>query len=77
MQVATQAKILADADISILYLSTFFSDFTLVQRADVGRAVEAFESAGFTLSGGAGEGSRSATAKDEARELSMEGVSLS
>ena len=45
--VATQAKILADADISILYLSTFFSDFTLVQRADVDRAAAAFEEAGF------------------------------
>ena len=42
-----QAKILADADISILYLSTFFSDFTLVQRADVDRAAAAFEEAGF------------------------------
>lgn len=47
--IATQAKVLAEADISILYLSTFFSDFTLVQRADVERAAEAFESAGFAL----------------------------
>ena len=32
-----QAKILAAADISILYLSTFFSDYTLVQLDDVQR----------------------------------------
>ena len=47
--IATQAKVLADADISILYLSTFYSDFTLVQRADVERAAQAFERAGFEL----------------------------
>jgi hypothetical protein len=45
--VASQAKVLADADISILYLSTYFSDYTLVQQQDVERAAAAFEQAGF------------------------------
>jgi hypothetical protein len=48
--VATQAKVLADANLSILYHSTFPFDFTLVLRADVERATEAFASAGFSLS---------------------------
>ena len=47
--IATQARVLASANVSILYLSTFFSDFTLVQRADVSRAAEAFETAGLLL----------------------------
>lgn len=47
--IATQAKVLADADISIFYLSTYDNDYTLVQRTDVARAAQAFESAGFTL----------------------------
>ena len=47
--VATQAKVLAGANLSILYHSTFECDFTLVQRADIERAAQAFESAGFAL----------------------------
>ena len=47
--IATQARVLASANVSILYLSTFFSEFTLVQRADVSRAAEAFETAGLLL----------------------------
>ena len=47
--IATQAKILAEADISIFYLSTYENDYTLVSQADIARAAEAFESAGFRL----------------------------
>ena len=47
--IACQAKVLANANLSILYLSTFYSDFTLVQRADVATAEEAFERGGFCL----------------------------
>ena len=45
--VATQAKVLAEANLSILYLSTFYSDYTLVQRDDVDCAADAFETRGF------------------------------
>ena len=48
--IASQAKVLADANLSILYLSTFYSDFTLVRRADLSRAEQAFESSGFRVS---------------------------
>jgi len=48
--IASQAKVLADANLSILYLSTFWSDFTLVQKADLADAVSAFEKSGFRVS---------------------------
>jgi hypothetical protein len=47
--VAAQSKVLANDECSILYLSTFYSDYTLVQEEDVERAAEAFERAGFRL----------------------------
>ena len=47
--VATQAKVLAGANLSILYHSTFECDFTLVQREQVDTACEAFELGGFTV----------------------------
>ena len=47
--IAAQSKVLANEECSILYLSTFHSDFTLVQHDDVERASLAFERAGFTL----------------------------
>ena len=46
---AARKKILAEADISIFYLSTYENDYTLVSQADIARAAEAFESAGFRL----------------------------
>ena len=48
--IASQAKVLADANLSILYVSTFWSDFTLVQRADVEQAEKAFGRRGFRCS---------------------------
>ena len=48
--IASQAKVLADANLSILYLSTFYSDFTLVRRADLSAAEQAFQSSGFRVS---------------------------
>lgn len=47
--IATQSKVLAAANLSILYLSTFFSDYTLVQLDDVPAAAEAFKRGGFEL----------------------------
>ena len=48
--IAAQAKVLAGAGLSILYHSTFYADYTFVQRSDIGAAAAAFEAAGFTLS---------------------------
>ena len=47
--IATQSKVLADANLSILYLSTFVSDYTLVQSVDLERATKAFQEAGFDV----------------------------
>ena len=51
--VAAQSRVLANAQLSILYLSTFYSDFTLVQDTDVDCASEAFAQAGLVISGDA------------------------
>ena len=48
--IASQAKVLASAGLSIFYLSIYLSDFTFVRQPDVASAVSAFEASGFRLS---------------------------
>lgn len=47
--VATQAAVLGKAEVSVLYLSTYYSDFTLVPCDDLPRARQAFEEKGFRV----------------------------
>lgn len=47
--VAAQTKVLKEANLPILYMSTYYADYTLVQEEDVEKAAEAFAQAGFTL----------------------------
>jgi len=47
--VATQANVLSNASVSLLYLSTYFSDFTLVPAERVETAVQAFRAHGFIV----------------------------
>lgn len=46
--IATLSTVLADAGISVFVMSTFDTDYRLVKEADVDRAVEALEKAGFS-----------------------------
>jgi len=47
--VATQAYVLSMASVTILYLSTYFSDYTLVMQDSVETAVSAFKRHGFNV----------------------------
>ena len=47
--VATQANVLARANIPIVYHASFLSDYTLVQEHQLQRAIDAFTAAGFTI----------------------------
>ena len=47
--VATQANVLSRASVTLLYLSTYFSDYTLILAEAVETAVAAFEAHGFTV----------------------------
>lgn len=47
--VATQANVLASANIPIVYHASFLSDYTLVQEPQLQRAIDAFTAAGFTI----------------------------
>ena len=47
--VATQASVLASANINIIYHASYLCDYTLVQEHQLQRAIDAFTAAGFTI----------------------------
>jgi hypothetical protein len=47
--IATLTKVLADAGISVFVISTFDTDYILLSKVDVDRAVMALEKAGYSV----------------------------
>ena len=54
--VATQAYVLASANLPILYHATFLSDYTLVQEEHLDTAIAAFAAADFSITKSREEG---------------------